>query len=185
MSQHATDGVSLTDTNEGSHLNGPVGWSSFPAGLDFISIDGYAVGAAEVDAQQAIYDKSILPKLMPHQRAVAVPGLFGCVQRNGQRRCNSSTFARTCNCAIDGRNMSHASQGAELVAKLDAYEAWAAREPRLGGLMPYKYETDSGPRVGAFELGSCAFPALQPALARHGWLPYGSMLKCRHGRCRD
>jgi hypothetical protein len=185
-------------TNEGGHRNGPVGWPSIPPELDFISVDGYGVGAAEPEAQQRIFEESIFPKLRPHQRAVAVPGFVGCTQRP-QQTCSNSSFERVCFCKIDCANAterappgqkqryncSAAAQGESLVAKLDAYEAWAAREPRLGGLMPYKWATDGGPNVGAFELGGCAFPALQPALVRHGWLDYSAVMKCRVGKCKD
>jgi hypothetical protein len=185
-------------TNEGSHMNGPVGWTSFPPELDFLSVDGYGVGAAEAEAQRAIYEKSIFPKLQPHQRAVAVPGFFGCSQKQFPQTCSNSSFERVCFCKLDCTNASKrapgqkqryncsaAAQGESLVAKLDAYEAWAAREPRLAGLIPYKWETDGGNTVGAFELGGCAFPALQPALVKHGWLDYSAIMKCRDGKCRD
>jgi hypothetical protein len=51
-------------------------WPSVPPGLDLVGFDMYATGAKEVAAARAYASKCLYPLLAPHQRFVAVPGLF-------------------------------------------------------------------------------------------------------------
>ena len=53
--------------------------SNVPAALDYISVDLYrGGGSAEVGYAKAFYEKHVFNKLLPHQRALIVPGTFAC-----------------------------------------------------------------------------------------------------------
>ena len=186
-------------TNEGTHQYGPAGWPSIPAGLDVISLDGYGVceppdaaagfcgpaNASEAAWHRAFYEARLYPKLLPHQRVAVVPGLFGCAtpaQPGGCER-NASYGTARCTCALDGADLSAEGQARHLVAKLDAFAAWAREDARLVGINPWHYANRpssllrwraGGAPDGAFrnpsmDMGAVAYPEVVTRLLQLGW----------------
>lgn len=98
---------------------------SIPPEIDILSIDYYAgignqsldSGATEVGNVSAFLSEQIFPRMAEHQRAMVVPGFFGC-----------SNFS-TCG--------TPAQQDARMRAKLQAYTEYLASEPRIIGLAPW------------------------------------------------
>jgi len=88
-----------------------------PAALNYFSLDIYAEGAEEVSRVRACYEKNIFPNLSNGTQVFVVPGLFGNPTKN------------------------HTAQEDALVAKLEAYGAWIASEPRIAGLNPWHYSS--------------------------------------------
>ena len=64
----------------------------------------------------------IFPKLLPHQRAMLVPGLVGC-------SVNSSY----------GRSVSKQLQEQALLQKLEGYYAWAQTDARIAGINSWHF----------------------------------------------
>ena len=86
-----------------------------------------------------------------------------------------------CACAVDGQNVSLAGQSASLIQKLDAWMQWVSEEPRIGGIVPYKWERDwpKGKLAdGSFVLGAQNFPKLNERLVAHGWVNLSAVTSC-------
>ena len=127
-----------------------IGLPTVPPSLDIISVDTYDGflpgndGADEVRRLASLLRKDIYPRLLPHQRAMVVPGFFGC---DNTTSCGSL-----------------ASQEARLVQKMEAYGAFLRNESRLVGLAPWHYtnrghsQNDKSPCD--MRLGAVAFPGL-------------------------
>jgi hypothetical protein len=110
-------------------------WSAYitelPPALDLISADVYAgytpgsTGTEEVAVAKTLYS-GIFEKLHAHQKALLVPGCFGC---------------------SDLHYFPLAAQEAVLVAKLEAYFSWAKQEPRIAGFNPWCEKTAFRPFI--------------------------------------
>ena len=121
------------------------GGGGVPAGLDAISIDAYAQGAAEVVANRKRYRDEIYPKLHPHQRAVFTPGVY-------------ATNCTGCNVTL---------QEDYVVAKLQAYLDWAKQDPLIYGMNPWHY----GKGPPGFALGAIDMPGAAAKLKEIGdWI---------------
>jgi hypothetical protein len=126
--------------------------SWIPPLLDVVSVDIYSgisphwnatAAAAEALAARSYYEQHIFPLLGPKQKVAAVPGLFA-----------------------DSRG-SLAAQDQALVAKLRGFEAWAAEDSRLIGLVPWHWDSfgSTFPET-QYRRGAESFPRLLAELAR-------------------
>ena len=138
--------------------NASWGAVTIPPDLSLISVDiyaGYAPGghgSDEVSQVRAQYEHGLLPKLADRQRAIIVPGLFGC--------SNLSWFPA-------------AEQSRILVEKLDLFWTWAVSETRIGGFCPWHYADRHGTQVGPADrcdmtLGAEHFPQVAAKMAHIG-----------------
>ena len=191
VSQAVHEALAGTDhfvyTNEGTHAYGPAGWASIPSGIDVISMDGYGVCTADdasrgfcdgVNQSEAgwhrqFYKDHLYPKLLPHQRAAVVPGLFGCATPHQQGGCeaNASVTGR-CLCFVSGTDLSHAGQESRAIGRISEYLAWAADDPMLVGVVPWHYGTRPSTSGGVrkqFGIGAMAYPKLMEHLLQNGW----------------
>ena len=119
---------------------------SIPAGgltsdVDMISVDIYKTGEGEPTAVEAFYSEHMKPKMQPSQGLVVVPGLFG-----------------SSNLTAGG---SVAAQQTALLAKLDGYQAWMKREPRIVGVnvwhwMRIPHTAESGSLYSEAVLDDCS-----------------------------
>lgn len=94
-----------------------------PAAVSWISADRYWSSpphspGAHVAALRGIYEERIFPRLLPHQRAILVPGSF------------ASEHSKQCSAACFDRFMTEDA--------LD-YIEWASSEPRIVGFAPYHW----------------------------------------------
>lgn len=120
----------------------PAVWASFPAALDYISLDGYASGASEAHFAREQYERYFFPLMRPGQKAWVVPGLYG----------KDSGGNRTAAAATED----------ELLAKLDGYLQWASGPDgdRIAGINPWHWPALPGIKPASMELGAASFPRL-------------------------
>jgi len=115
-----------------------------PAALSFFSVDIYATGSQEVADVRSCYEKNIFRNLHGSTKAFVVPGIFGDPTKN------------------------FTAQEEALVAKVKAYGAWIANEPRIAGLNPWHYSPRQNSRYPhdkyPFGLGVVNFPKVLSAL---------------------
>ena len=91
---------------------------------------------------QNIYAQLLWPRLLPHQRAFVVPGLYS-----------------TANASVP-----IAWQDGQLLVKWKGYLEWIAAEPRIIGVNPWHYDT----WAGNDGLGTREFPRTLQAVAAFG-----------------
>jgi hypothetical protein len=94
-----------------------------PAAVNWVSADRYWSSpphkpGAHAAALKGIYEDRIFPRLLPHQRALLVPGSF------------ASDRSKQCSAACFDRFMTEDA--------LD-YIEWASNEPRIVGIAPYHW----------------------------------------------
>ena len=120
-------------------------WPFFPPALDYISLDGYSRGTAEVGFVRAQYDRYFLPLMAPSQKLWAVPGFYG-----------KNTTNATDKAAID----------AQLVSKLEAYVHWAATDSRVVGLNAFHWPNLPLLKPSSMVMGAVAYPRLLAKVAQ-------------------
>lgn len=137
--------------------------------IDLLSVDIYRgfgndtlPGSAEVANVSAFFAKEIFPRMHGTQRAMAVPGFFGCT--------NCIGMAHGCG--------SLAQQEGQMLDKLSAYEQYLKREPRMAGLAPWHMDNrkSAGCDVAVkpnchdcdMKLGAASFPRLLAAWQKFG-----------------
>eukprot|EP01052_Picozoa_sp_SAG31_P030025 SAG31_NODE_3043_length_4753_cov_3.006016_3_plen_239_part_00 len=129
-----------------------------PPELDFISFDAYegltiaSNASTEVDVVSGFLKAAIFQMMWPHQKALLVPGLFGC------------TNVMSLNQSQD-----------KAVEKLDAYFSWAKTDPRVAGFAPWHWGDRHTPQYtkGAcnMELGAGSMPQVVAKLREMGkWM---------------
>eukprot|EP01052_Picozoa_sp_SAG31_P047729 SAG31_NODE_9683_length_1242_cov_0.966754_1_plen_382_part_01 len=152
----------------------PRGPGAIPSEIDLLSVDIYRgfgndtlPGAAEVAEVSAFFTEEIFPRMHATQRAMAVPGFFGCTN------CVGMGHGGGCG--------SLAQQEARMLDKLSAYRQYLTSEPRMAGLAPW--HMDNRNRVGCdvavkpnchdcdMKLGAASFPRLLAA-----WQEFGASI---------
>ena len=128
-----------------------------PPELDLISFDAYSGlslgsnASTEVDVVSGYLNSSIFRMMWPHQRALVVPGLFGC------------TNVMSLNQSQD-----------KAVEKLDAYFAWAKTEKRIAGFAPWHWGDRHTPQAKSgcnMEVGAGSMPRVVAKLREIGrWM---------------
>lgn len=104
------------------------GYPDIPADFDLWSVDTYngffpgSRGADEVAQAKRDYERGVFPFLKPHQKAMLVPGMFGCLNES--------------RAGVD-----HAWIEASLLEKLDGYWDWARSDTRVAGFVPWHYSS--------------------------------------------
>ena len=110
-------------------------WQRVPASLDWLSVDAYNEGnrdgAAEVALVRRRAERTIFPRMAPHQSLVVVPGVFA----NTPEGCSKS-----------GLRCPLAAQQEQVIAKLRGFAAWAEREPRIVGMHAWVSAATVSPR---------------------------------------
>jgi hypothetical protein len=142
---------------------------AIPDSIDILSIDYYAgfgndtlPPEAEVANVSSFFTHELFPRMVPRQRAMVVPGFFGC---SNQTSCGT-----------------HAQQEARLQRKLRAYIAYLETEPRLVGLAPWHlnnrthgapcdWELKANCHACDMRLGAEAFPRLTA-----DWMQFGAQI---------
>lgn len=139
---------------------------AIPAEIDILSVDIYRgfgndtlPGAAEATNVSAFFAREIFPRMHPTQRAMVVPGFFGCISCMGPAGAGTGGGCGTL-----------AHQESRLRAKLRAYISYLRTETRMIGLAPWHMDDRKG--VGCdvarkskcmdcdMRLGARSFPAL-------------------------
>ena len=149
-------GTYLGMSPEVAQHNEPV--ASIPGAIDLVcasgGYDGYMpgqMGTEEVN-KSAPRLEPLFKLLQPHQQAMLLPGIFGCLN-------NQSDFGPP------------EVQGARVVRKLEAFWDWANREPKVAGLDAWHWfnesdKLDSGPCD--MKLGAEALPGVPAKLREIG-----------------
>ena len=150
--------VLYTNECESSFGNHTTALDKLPPELDFISFDAYegltiaSNASTEVDVVRGYLESSLFNMMWPHQKALLVPGLFGCVN-------------------VMGLNQSQD----KAVEKLDAYFRWAKTDPRVAGFASWHWGDRRTPQYtkGAcnMELGAGSMPRVVAKLREMGqWM---------------
>lgn len=146
-------------TNECALDPSPGGFPDIPPDFDLFSIDTYAGflpgthGKDEAAQAKWHYERQVFPKLRPHQKALLIPGTFGC-----------SNLTRA--------GVPLAVQSKNVVEKLEAYWAWAKTDTRIAGFAPWHLEYRGGDQAPAsrcdMQLGAQNFSDVMRTARRIG-----------------
>eukprot|EP01052_Picozoa_sp_SAG31_P000255 SAG31_NODE_8_length_42345_cov_10.980992_7_plen_373_part_00 len=98
-------------------------WPTVPAALDYVSVDTYLPGAAEPKYARRFYESFIYPKLLPHQKVWAIPGLMAAIE---PAESKASSLAKSVNDTL-------------FVEKMEAYMQWTIEDARMEDWMPFHF----------------------------------------------
>jgi hypothetical protein len=142
----------------GVYLGPSAAPGAIPAAIDLVcatgGYDGFMPGMSGEEEVNRSKPRlaPLFAMLRPHQRAMLLPGVFGCL-------ANQSFFGPP------------AAQAARVVRKMDAFWNWARAEPKVVGLDPWHYWNESDTLDGGpcdMKLGVQAMPSVLAKLKEIG-----------------
>lgn len=147
----------------GDDRSRPSYMSAVPPELDLISFDHYNETSPESEAEETfqLMERYLYPRMANHQRAMLVPGTFGC--KYGP---HYTAGYRKMQCGVPV-----ATQDAAQTVKIMEYYKRAQADTRVVGLCPWhwfdwpQFFNSTQPQFG---LGAVSFPKLRAALATIG-----------------